>query len=102
MPEGVLKAEGFDQVLRMTKNERLKNIIETIFVIGGQQVYEEALKHPECQKLYVTQVRGSFGCDAFFPDFREGFHNVRRSTSHNEGTVAYHFEEYERESSPGS
>jgi dihydrofolate reductase len=64
--------------------------------MGGQQVYEEALKHEECQKLYVTRVQGSFKCDAFFPDFSHDFKNVSSSSPHNEGPITYHFEEYER------
>jgi dihydrofolate reductase len=96
VPDGVLKAESFDQVLQMVRSEQLKNIIETVYVIGGQQVYEETLKYQECNKLYVTQVHGSFHCDAFFPNFSENFKKVKSSPSHNEGSVIYHFEEYER------
>ena len=98
VPEGVLKAENFDQVLTMTKSERLKNIIETVFVIGGQQVYEEALKYPECQKIYVTQIHQAFGCDVFFRDFKDRFVKTKESTRHNEGPLNYHFEEYELKS----
>jgi len=98
VPYGVLKAESFDKVLEMVRSEQLKNIIETVFVIGGQQVYEETLKNDECRKLYVTQIQGSFNCDAFFPDFRENFNKVSSSASHNEGLVTYQFEEYERKS----
>jgi len=98
VPEEVLKAESFNKVLEMVQSERLKNIIETVFVIGGQQIYEETLKHSECNKLYVTQVKGTFHCDTFFPDFHEDFTKVQSSTNHNEGPVIYHFEEYERKS----
>ena len=98
VPEGVLRAENFDQVLTMTKSERLKNIIETVFVIGGQQVYAEALKYPECQKVYVTQVHQAFGCDVFFPEFKGRFVKTTESSRHNEGPLNYHFEEYELKS----
>ena len=69
VPDGVLKAESFDQVLQMVRSEQLKNMIETVYVIGGRQVYEETLKYQECKKLYVTQVHGSFHYYAFFPTF---------------------------------
>jgi len=98
VPEGVLKAESFEQVLTMTKSEQLKNIIETAFVIGGQQVYEEALKYPECQKLYITQVCQSFNCDVFFPEFKSRFNKIHESTHHNEGALSYYFEEYQLQS----
>lgn len=95
VPAGVLKAGSFEQVITMTKSEQLKSIIETVYVIGGQQVYEEALKHPECRKLLVTQVHEAFNCDVFFPEFRNRFVKTHESTRHNEGPLSYHFEEYE-------
>ena len=98
VPYGVLKAESFAKGLEMVRSEKLTKIIETVFVIGGQQVYEETLKHEECQKLYITKVQGTFNCDAFFPEFSEQFSKVSESTPHNEGPIAYHFEEYERKS----
>ena len=99
VPYGVLKGESFAKVLEMVRSEKLTNIIETVFVIGGQQVYEETLKHEECTKIYVTRVQGSFNCDAFFPEFTDQFTKVSSSSPHNEGPIAYHFEEYERKSS---
>ncbi len=96
LPEGVLTSNGFDQVLEMSNSEQLKNIIETIFVIGGQQVYNEALKYSQCQKLYITQVHAMFACDTFFPEFRQDFEKINSSAQHNEGALRYHFEEYER------
>jgi len=99
VPYGVLKAESFTKVLEMVRSEKLTNIIETVFVIGGQQVYEETLKHEECQKLFVTRVQGSFNCDAFFPEFSEQFDEVAASDLHNEGPITYHFEEHKRKNS---
>jgi dihydrofolate reductase len=61
----------------------------------ARHAYEEALKYPECQKLYVTQVHKSFNCDVFFPEFKSRFVKTQESTHHNEGPLIYHFEEYE-------
>ena len=96
VPEGVLKSQSFTQVLEMVRSERLKNIIENVFVIGGQQVYEETLKYKECQRLYLTCVHGKFNCDTFFPEFGDQFEKVSFSSPHNEGPVTYHFEEHQR------
>lgn len=35
------------------------------FVIGGAQIYEQAL--PLANKLIVTEIQSEFHCDAFFP-----------------------------------
>ncbi len=92
LPEDALRAENFEKVLEMAKSEQLANIIETIFVIGGQQVYEEALKHPECEKLYVTHVHGDFNCDAVFPPFEDAFESTQSSEEVSENKITFHFE----------
>ena len=43
--------------------------IETIFVIGGENVYKQALQHPKCEKIYLNIVHVECdlsGADAFF------------------------------------
>ena len=40
---------------------------EEIFVIGGGEIYKQAL--PYIDKLYLTVVKGSFEADAYFPDY---------------------------------
>jgi len=102
LPEDVLQAKSFDKVLEMARNEELKNIFETIFVIGGQQVYEEALKYPECQKLYVTHIHNTFDCDTVFPPFEDAFESVRVFQDKKEDGGTYHFEEYERKKTSDS
>ena len=42
-----------------------------IFVIGGGQIYEEAIKHPMCDKLYITEIYKDYECDTFFPDYKD-------------------------------
>ena len=39
------------------------------FIIGGARVYSEALKTPEIDTIYATEVDASFpGADTFFPE----------------------------------
>ncbi len=63
--EGVDVAHTLDEALSFVKDE------PEIFVIGGAQVYREAL--PRADKLYITFVEGEFEGGIFFPeiDFRE-------------------------------
>jgi dihydrofolate reductase len=45
--------------------------IETIFVIGGENVYKQSLQHPKCEKIYLNLVHVECdlsGADAFFPN----------------------------------
>lgn len=41
----------------------------TIFIIGGGQIYKEAMALNILSELYITHVEGSFGADTFFPTF---------------------------------
>ncbi len=45
------------------------NETKEIFVIGGGQIYEQAIKF--ANKLYLTLVEGSYEADTFFPDYSE-------------------------------
>jgi dihydrofolate reductase len=38
-----------------------------IFVIGGAQIYEEALKKEQANRILLTRVLTDFECDTFFP-----------------------------------
>jgi len=45
---------------------------ENIWVIGGASVYEQAFRHPNFDKLYLTKINGVFDCDTFvnLPKFK--------------------------------
>lgn len=58
----LLVATSFQQALDRARETNPENI----FVIGGKQVYEEALKHPDCEGGLVTKIVGDHGCDMFF------------------------------------
>ncbi|KAI4141857.1 MAG: hypothetical protein LQ340_007521 [Diploschistes diacapsis] len=38
-----------------------------VFVIGGAEVYAQALRMEETRRVLLTRVRGEFECDTFFP-----------------------------------
>ncbi len=52
-----------------------------IFVIGGGQIYEQAL--PLCQKIYLTQIHKTIDdADAFFPKIDFGDWQIIEQTHH--------------------
>ena len=51
----------------MNKIETLKDLIENIFIIGGSEVYKEAIQDTRCSKIYLTQLSEEINCDTFFP-----------------------------------
>ena len=40
---------------------------DEIFIIGGGQIYELALAYAD--RIYLTEIKGTFDADVFFPDF---------------------------------
>ncbi|MGE5041430.1 MAG: dihydrofolate reductase [Candidatus Levyibacteriota bacterium] len=40
-----------------------------IFIIGGQKIFEQTLELAD--RLYLTIVKGNYGADAFFPEYKE-------------------------------
>ena len=50
---------------------------QEIFIIGGGQIFKEALEKGLVDRLYVTLVKGEYPADAFFPDYSQfGFTKV--------------------------
>ena len=45
-PDGVLKADGLSKALAMLDEAKFKNTVETVFLIGGGEIFKEAIKSP--------------------------------------------------------
>ena len=93
-PQGVLKAENLNDALNVI-NKRKKDI-ESVYVIGGAEVFQEALSHPQCGKIYMTHILNRFDCDVFFPEFRQMFEESLQSPHFTENSVPYYFAVYQR------
>ncbi len=42
--------------------------LDEIFIIGGGQIYKEALENDLVDRMYITHVKSSFDGDTFFPE----------------------------------
>lgn len=42
--------------------------IESIFIIGGGQVFAEVMNDPRLDGIYLTRVQAVFACDTFLPE----------------------------------
>lgn len=69
-----------------------------VYVIGGQSMYQEALKHPECHQVFVTRIHSDVQCDTFFPfrELQETFHHVVAGFPKTENGFSYSFHTYQR------
>ncbi|MDM1044156.1 dihydrofolate reductase [Myroides sp. 1354] len=61
VPENCIVVHSLREALTLTQNE------EEVFVIGGGEIYHQALEHAD--QLELTQIHASFDGDAFFPEF---------------------------------
>lgn len=93
LPEGVMRARSLDEAL-----EICKACCEECFVIGGGQIYAEAMK--KADTLYITRV----GCspddaDTFFPPILADEWEISSKSEDyldEESGLQYSFEKYSR------
>lgn len=92
-PEGVAVVGNLSEGLAIAE-ERESN---EIFVIGGGQIYREAIERPDCETVLITRVQGTFGCDTFFPTWEDkGFVRERVLQKGESGGVKFRVEEWRR------
>ncbi|GIL72324.1 hypothetical protein Vretimale_3991 [Volvox reticuliferus] len=63
----VLGCGSLETALALLDHEKIEREVEGVFVIGGAQVYGEALRHPNCTAVHLTQVEKEYECDTFLP-----------------------------------
>lgn len=74
---------------------KARNLKETeVFVIGGGQIYAQAL--PQADKLYLTLVDRSSPADTFFPEYAKYFTKKVFKEKHQSADYSYTFLELEK------
>jgi dihydrofolate reductase len=91
-----LTLEGAEVAASLEDAQRLCVGSEQVFLIGGAQLYAEAL--PSADRLIVTEIDADVPGDAFFPAVdRSKWIEVARETHHSEANgFDYAFVTYER------
>ncbi|MBF0523343.1 MAG: dihydrofolate reductase [Candidatus Omnitrophica bacterium] len=97
LPGGVEKAGSFQDVFNLLKS---RTDWEKIFIIGGAEIYKEAVALRNLQTIYMTHVRKDFGCDKFFPltkeEFENRFEELFATPVVVENEVEFYFAEYQK------
>jgi dihydrofolate reductase len=70
--------------------------VKNIFVAGGGEIYAQALRHPACARLFLTDVDGEFPCDTFLSPFGPEYTETAVSPLLDEGGSPYRFRLFER------
>lgn len=87
VPNTVWLASSLENAL--TKSDHAT--IETCFIIGGANLYAQAIQHPKCTSLFITHIDHTFDCDAFFPEFKSKFTCRNESATKLENDIAFRF-----------
>lgn len=67
LPGGVSLARSLEAALNADEGPTIGS--ERVFIVGGSEIYAEALRLGVLESLYVTEVHAEYeGCDAFFPE----------------------------------
>lgn len=62
VPDGVTVVRSLDQALAAARDA------PATFVLGGAEIYRQAIAHPELRWIYLTRIDGRFDCDTHIPD----------------------------------
>lgn len=94
VPDGVLVCNSLESAL-----EKLESIPhEHCYIIGGAQIYKEALQHPMLTTIHLTRILQEFDCDAHFPAIDDRFALAAVSDTMEENDIEYRFQRYEKKS----
>lgn len=85
--DGVTVVHSLDEALQLAQGDE-------VFVIGGGQIYQEAIG--KADKLYLTVVEGSPEADTYFPDYSDFKKIVWQSDEQQSNGFKYRFLELER------
>jgi len=94
--EGVRIVHSLDDALRVAESVAHIAGNEEVVIIGGAQIYAEAL--PRVQRMYLTEVKKLVEGDAFFPAWNKSeWREIGREAHHYEpAQLDYSFVAYER------
>lgn len=67
VPEGVFVTDSLESAIDKAK----ETDNEEVFIIGGQQIYEQGLQYTD--KLYITIIDTEMTGDTFFPEYEQDF-----------------------------
>lgn len=90
VPDGVFRFGSIDEAFEHLE----KGPVEQVFIIGGAEIYNQALQDHRIGLLYLTEVRHRFDCDTFFPDYKQYFQLLTSSEIQSENGIEYSFKVY--------
>lgn len=65
-----------------------QNETPEVFIIGGGQIFKIALEENLVDRIYLTKVKGDYGADTFFPEYKKFTKIIEEE---NKESVGYHY-----------
>lgn len=93
LPSGVVPVTSLEGALSFLRDKGGAHVGE-VFVIGGAQIFAQAVVHPACEKIYLTRIEHKFECDVFFPDVLQQFVQVGQAHEAVDQGVSIQFLHY--------
>ena len=93
IPDNVIVSKSLSDALELLATEEYKDIVSDVFVIGGGQIYSEAIHSSYCSKIYLTEILTDIpDLDTFFPTISANkFVLCKRSPLHQDQNHSYRF-----------
>jgi len=92
--EDVRVAANFEEALLIASSRSGDG---RIFVIGGARLYAEALAHPDCKTIHLTEILREYPCDVQFPVINDEVFELSDLTKVGiENEVPFQFATYTR------
>jgi dihydrofolate reductase len=88
VPRDVIRAESLERALAVLDST---SDVGRTFVIGGGEIFRQAINHPALCSVYLTRVHAALECDTFFPAIPASLTLVSRSAVQQEGALTYDF-----------
>ena len=85
--ESLRSAPSLHEALGILEAEQCNHL----YIIGGGAVYREALGHPRCGRLYITEIMSSFDCDTYFPEIPSRYRETASTGMQEEGSLQFRF-----------
>ncbi|BES97142.1 dihydrofolate reductase [Nesidiocoris tenuis] len=102
--KGVMVFRSLGSALSALALPPYSDLCADFWLIGGSSLYAEALRHPNCHRLYITHVLKKFDCDTFLPAIPAQFKAIKvdgvPEGKQEENGIEYEYKVYEATSDP--
>lgn len=88
LPDDCHLVHSLDEALALCSSDAE---IAEVFVIGGGEIFAQALEHKNLKRVHLTEIEEDFQCDRFFPAFEDHLDLHSESDTQFENDIYYSF-----------